>query len=334
MTFTPITHSLLSPARRRLVRAAGAAALALAAAGATAQTFDRPITLVVPFPPGGSNDIVARAVADGLARELKQTVIVENRAGAGGNLGAELVARARPDGHTLLVSAPGPLSINHHLYSKQNYEPLRDFAPVSLLVAVPIMLVANPSQPYKTVAEFVAYAKANPGKLSYGSQGNGTTSHLTMELLKSQAGLDIMHVPYRGSAPAATDLMGGVVQVMFDNSPATLPFVKSGRMQALGIAHPKPVAAIGDVSPIGQTLPGFASVAWFGMVAPAGTPEPVLRALNTAVNAALRQPEAQQRFAAVGAEVLGGDTAAMSRFMREEVEKWGRVVRAANVRLD
>ncbi|MDB6000602.1 MAG: tripartite tricarboxylate transporter substrate binding protein, partial [Rhizobacter sp.] len=201
-----------------------------------AQTFpSRPLTIVVPFPPGGTTDILARSVAEGMGRELKQTVVVDNRSGAGGNVGAEMVARAKPDGYTLLVTTAGPLSINQHLYKRLGYDPVKDFAPIGMLASVPIMLVSNPAQPFKTVAELIAYAKANPGKLTYGSQGNGTTSHLTMELLKSQAGIDLVHVPYRGSAPAATDLIGGTINVMFDNSPSTLPFVEAGRMRGLGV---------------------------------------------------------------------------------------------------
>ena len=320
--------------RRRLATVAGAAALC-AAFGAAAQGFpERPVTLVVPFPPGGTTDIVARGLAEGMARELKQSVVVENRAGAGGNVGAEYVARARPDGHTLFVSTAGPLAINHHLYSKQNYDPMRDFAPVALLGVVPIMLVTGPQQPFKSVAELIAFAKANPGKLSYGSQGNGTTSHLTMELLKTQAGIALVHVPYRGSAPAATDLMAGQVQVMFDNSPSTLPFVQGQRMRALGVASAERVPAMKDIPAIAETVKGFDSSAWFALVAPAGTPPEVVRTLNAAVNATLKRPEVREKFAASGAELAGGSPEELARFMRQESGKWQGVVRAANVKLD
>lgn len=324
-----------SLSRRRLTALAGAVALGLTAFGAAAQGWpDKPVTLVVPFPPGGTTDIVARGVAEGMGRELKQTVIVENRAGAGGNVGAELVARARPDGYTLLVSTAGPLAINHHLYSKQGYDPMRDFAPVALLGRVPIMLVTGPQQPFKSVADLVTYAKAHPGKLSYGSQGNGTTSHLTMELLKAKAGLHMVHVPYRGSAPAATDLMGGQVQVMFDNSPSTLPFVQGQRMRALGVASAQRVPAMKDIPAIDETVKGFESTAWFALVAPAHTPPEVVRALNAAVNATLKRPEVREKFAASGAELAGGSPDDLAKYMREESSKWQGVVRAANVKLD
>jgi tripartite-type tricarboxylate transporter receptor subunit TctC len=328
--------SLQSPTRRSFSLIAGCIALSLAALCAPAHSAypERPVTLVVPFPAGGTNDIVARAIAEGMARELKQSVVVENRAGAGGNVGAEAVARSKPDGYTLLVSTAGPLAINHHLYAKQGYEPSRDFAPVTLLGMVPIMLVTGPQQPFKTVAELIAYAKANPGKLSYGSQGNGTTSHLTMELLKHQAGIFMTHIPYRGSAPAATDLMAGQVQVMFDNSPSTLPFVQAQRMRALAIASPARVPALKDIPTVAETLKGFDSIAWFALVAPAGTPPDVVRALSAAVNATLQRPEVRQKFDASGAQLAGGTPEALAKFMAEENAKWQRVVRAANVRLD
>jgi tripartite-type tricarboxylate transporter receptor subunit TctC len=323
------------PLRRRLAIAAGYAAFLIAAIGTSAHAFpDRPITLIVPFPPGGTTDIVARAIAEGLARELKQSVTVENRAGAGGNLGAEAVTRAQPDGHTLLVSTAGPLAINHHLYKTQKYEPTRDFAPVALLGMVPIMLVTGPQQPFKTVAELIAYAKANPGRLSYGSQGNGTTSHLTMELLKHQAGIFVTHIPYRGSAPAATDLMGGQLHVMFDNSPSTLPFVQAQRMRALAIASPARVPAMKDIPTVSESVKGFSSVAWFALVAPAGTPPEVVRALNAATNATLQRPDVRQKFAASGTELAGGTPDDLARFMRAESTKWQSVIRTANIRLD
>ena len=321
--------------KQRLAIAAGCAAFALAAIGTSAHAFpDRPITLVVPFPPGGTTDIVARAIAEGLARELKQPVTVENRAGAGGNIGAEAVVRAQPDGHTLLVSTAGPLAINHHLYKAQKYDPARDFAPVALLGMVPIMLVTGPQQPFKTTAELIAYAKANPGRLSYGSQGNGTTSHLTMELLKHQTGIFMTHIPYRGSAPAATDLMGGQLHVMFDNSPSTLPFVQAQRMRALAIASPARVEAMKEIPTISESVKGFSSVAWFALVAPAATPPDVVRMLNAATNAVLQRPDIRQKFAASGAELAGGTPADLARFMRSENTKWQGVVRAANIRLD
>lgn len=310
-------------------------ALTCAFAAAQAQGFpDRPISIVVPFPPGGTTDILARLVADKMTRDLKTTVIVENRPGGGGNLGAELVARAKPDGYTILLSAAGPLSINQHLYSKLNYNPIRDFTSVSLIASVPIMLVTHPDRPFQSVAELIVYAKANPGKLSYGSQGNGTTSHLTMELLKTSTGINLVHVPYRGSSPATNDLVGGQIDLMFDNSPSTLPFVQSKRLRALGVASANRVKGMESVPAIAETVVGFESTAWFGVAAPAGTPETVLQTLNRSINSALDQPDLKKRMAASGVDLLGGSTSEMTRFMENEIRKWAEVVKLSGAKLD
>ncbi|MBX6318359.1 tripartite tricarboxylate transporter substrate binding protein [Pigmentiphaga sp.] len=315
-------------------RALTALALVAASACAHAAYPEKPITFVVPFPPGGTTDIIARTLAARVGAELKQTVIVENRPGAGGNVGAQSVARAQPDGYTLLLSTAGPLSINQHLYKNPGYDPVTSFAPVALLAAVPIMLVANPSAPFKTVAELIDYARKNPNKLSYGSQGNGTTSHLTMELLKTQAGINIQHIPYRGSAPAATDLMAGVVQVMFDNSPSTLPYVKAGKMHGLGVASPKRVKGMEDLPSVSETLPGFASEAWFGLVAPAGTPEATVDLLNKTINKVLASAEYKEELAKSGTQPLGGTPADFARYRDAETAKWGKIVQAAGIKLD
>lgn len=316
-------------------RAVCGLALAGALTHAMAQGFpERSVTLVVPFPPGGTTDVLARSIAEKMSRDLRQPVVVENRPGAGGNTGADLVAKAKPDGYTLMLSAAGPLAINQHLYARQSYNPLRDFAPVSLVASVPIMLVAPPGRPYKTLGELIAFAKANPGRLSYGSQGNGTTSHLTMEMLKRQAGLDIAHVPYRGSAPAATDLMGGQIDLMFDNSPTTLPYVQAKRMQALAVASAKRVASMDTVPAMAETVKGFESTAWFGIVAPAGTPDAVVAVLNKSIEQALKTPELKDKMAASGVDLIGGSPKDMARFMADESKKWADVIRQAEVKID
>jgi tripartite-type tricarboxylate transporter receptor subunit TctC len=310
------------------------ALLMLASAWASAQIYPaKPITMVVPFPPGGTTDILARSLANKLSADLRQTVIIDNRQGAGGNTGADLVAKSRPDGYTIMLSSAGPLAINQYLYLKQTYDPLRDFAPVAMVANVPIMLVANPTRPFKTVPELIAYAKANPGKLTYGSQGNGTTSHLTMELLKRQAGIDIVHVPYRGSAPASTDLIGGVIDLMFDNSPSTEPQVQSHTMRGLAIASGSRVKGL-NYPTLSETVKGFESVAWFAIVAPAGTPPDVIATLNHAVNAALKLPDMQDKFLATGVQLTGGTPQEMDRYVRKESEKWGAVVRSTGLKLD
>ena len=315
----------------RLRRICGAVLLAAVTTTSWAQ---KAATIIVPFPAGGTTDIIARTMAEGLGRELGQTFIVENKPGAGGNEGAEFVARAKPDGNTLMVSTAGPLAINPHLYARLGYDPLKDFTSIGKLATVPIMLVANPQQPFTNVAEFIAYAKAHPGKLSYGSQGNGTTSHLTMELLKNQAGIQITHIPYRGSAPAANDLMGGVVQVAFDNSPSTLPFVQSGRMRALGIASAKRSPQLKELPAISETVPGFESDAWFAIVGPNGMSAEMQARLNAAMNKTLQRPDLQARFTALGVTLVGGTPQVLSQFIREENDKWAKVIKAANVQLD
>jgi len=314
------------------------AALSLAASllpAAMAQSFpQRPIQVVVPVAAGGGTDVMARAVGAKVGEILGQPLVVENRSGAGGNTGAELVAKAKPDGHTLLLSAAGPLSINQHLYTKQNYDPLRDFAPVSLVASVPIMLVAHPQRPFQNLGEFMAYAKANPGKLSYGSQGNGTTSHLTMELLKRRAGLQITHIPYRGSAPASTDLMGGQIDVMFDNSPSTLPHVQSQKMRGLAVASRNRVQGMENLPTLAEAVPGFESTAWFGVVAPARTPEAVIAVLNRSIDNALRQAEVKEKMAASGVDLIGGPAADLGKYMREESAKWAEIIKSLSLKLD
>lgn len=312
------------------------ASLTIAASMASAHAAfpEKPITMVVPFPAGGTTDLIARQLASRMGAELKQTIVVENRPGAGGNVGSAAVARAQPDGYTVLLSTAGPLSINQHLYKDPGYNPVTSFTPIALVASVPIMLVANPSAPFKTVAELIAYAKANPNKISYGSQGNGTTSHLTMELLKTQAGIGLMHVPYRGSAPAATDLMGGTIQVMFDNSPSTLPYVKADRMRPLGVASEKRVKGLDDLPAISETVKGFSSTAWFGLVAPAETPPAVANRLNKVLNDVLASAAFRKELAASGGEPMGGSAADFARFRDAETIKWGEIVKAAGIKLD
>ncbi|OWT53965.1 Bug family tripartite tricarboxylate transporter substrate binding protein [Candidimonas nitroreducens] len=321
---------------RALTLAAACAAIPLAAASAAqpaAAYPTAPVSMIVPFPPGGTTDLVARMLADKMSGILKQSIIVKNKQGAGGNIGAAEVAHAKPDGYTLLLSSAGPLSINQQLYSNPGYDPTKDFAPITLVASVPIMLVAYPKAPFKTLPEFIAYAKAHPGKLSYGSQGAGTTSHLTMELLKLDAGIDLQHVPYRGSAPAATDLIGGRVQVMFDNSPTTLPRVQAGTMRALGVASSHRIPEMKNIPAIAETVPGFESEAWFGLVAPAGTPAAVVERLNAAARQAMAEPEVVERFAKLGVHLVGDTPAQFRSFISSESSKWGKIIKATHLKL-
>jgi tripartite-type tricarboxylate transporter receptor subunit TctC len=291
---------------------------------------DRPLRIVVPFPPGGSNDIIARQLAEALRERLGQPVIVENRAGAGGNVGADSVAKAAPDGLSLLLTAPGPLAINEHLFRNMPFVPQRDFAPVALVASVPIVLMVTNGLAVRSVAELVALAKRDPGKLAFGSSGNGSTNHLAGELFKSMAGIDIVHVPYRGAAPAMTDLVGGQIQMMFDNMPAALPQVRGGQVRGLAVAGAARAEALPELPTVGESgVPGFEAEAWFGLVAPSATPEAVLQRLQSACGAALADSGLRARFAQGGAAPgsrLGAD---FGRFIAEERAKWGRVVTAS-----
>jgi tripartite-type tricarboxylate transporter receptor subunit TctC len=326
-------------ARRRFARGCIGAGLALAAMlaalpGAGAQDYpSRPVKIIVPFPAGGTADVMPRVIGEWLSRKWGQPVVVENRTGAAGNIGAEAVAKAEPDGYTLLSAPPPPLVINQNLYPKMGFDPT-EFVPIVIMGRVPNALVINAKLPFNSVAELIAYAKANPGKLTSATQGNGTTSHLTSELFQLMADVKFQHVPYRGSAPALTDLVAGSVDLMFDNLGVSLPLVKSGQLKLLGVATPKRMASLPDVPTIAETLPGFESAAWFAIVAPPKTPQAVVDKINADVNEALRQGDIVQRLAQLSAEPIGGTPQATAAYMREEIERWHKVIKAANVKLD
>jgi len=329
----------ISGSRRRLARGCIGAGLALAAMLAVLPQADaqdypsRPVKIIVPFPAGGTADVMPRVFAEWLSRKWGQPVVVENRTGAAGNIGAEAVAKAEPDGYTLLSAPPPPLVINQNLYPKLGFDP-SEFVPIVIMGRVPNALVVNPKLPLNSVAEVIAYAKANPGKLTSATQGNGTTSHLTSELFQMMADLKFQHVPYRGSAPALTDLVAGSVDLMFDNLGVSLPLVKGGQLKLLGVATPKRMASLPDVPTIAETLPGFESAAWFAIVAPPKTPQAVVDKINADVNEALRQSDIVQRLTQLSAEPIGGTPQATAAYMREEIERWHKVIKAANVKLD
>jgi tripartite-type tricarboxylate transporter receptor subunit TctC len=331
--------SCIGGSRRRFVRGCIGAGLALAAMlaalpGAGAQDYpSRPVKIIVPFPAGGTADVMPRVIGEWLSRKWGQPVVVENRTGAAGNIGAEAVAKAEPDGYTLLSAPPPPLVINQNLYPKLGFDPT-EFVPIVIMGRVPNALVINPKLPFNSVAELIAYAKANPGKLTSATQGNGTTSHLTSELFQLMADVKFQHVPYRGSAPALTDLVAGSVDLMFDNLGVSLPLVKGGQLKLLGVATPKRMASLPDVPTIAETLPGFESAAWFAIVAPPKTPQAVVDKINADVNEALRQGDIVQRLAQLSAEPIGGTPQATAAYMREEIERWHKVIKAANVKLD
>ncbi len=294
----------------------------------------RPIRIVVPYPAGGSADLLPRIFAEKLGAKWGQPVLVENRPGAGGNIGAEFVYKAEPNGYTLFATAPGPLVVNQNLFRKLAFDPSQ-FVPVSMMAAIPNVLLVNPRVPAKTVEELIAYATANPGKLNYGSQGNGTTSHLTAELFKSAAGgLQITHVPYKGSAPAMAALLAGEIDLMFDNLGVTLQHVKGGRLRALATCGEKRVASLPEVPAMSEILSGFSSISWFRIIAPPKTPMPIAEKLSAAVAEAIRMPDVRERLAHLSADPIGGTPAEMAAFMRRDEDRWRRVIEAAQVKVD
>jgi len=296
---------------------------------------NRTVRIIVPFAPGGSTDVVARILADKLGTELKQSFVVENRAGAGGNIGADAVAKASPDGYTLLMGTTGVLAINKYLYKEMSFDPERDLVPVSYTSLITNILVVNPQVPAKTVSELVALARAKPGSLTFASSGAGSSTHLSAELFKSMAGVDILHVPYKGSSQAITDLMGGQVTMLFDNAPSSIPFVEQGKLRALAVTSTKRLPNLPDVPTLDEAgVKGYESLSWSGIMAPAGTPKRVIDKLNAAIEKILHDPDVKQRFASLGVEPVGGPPEAFSRHIRAESEKWARVVKTANITLN
>jgi tripartite-type tricarboxylate transporter receptor subunit TctC len=293
-----------------------------------------PVKIIVPFPAGGSNDIIARIVAQKLTERLGRSFLVENRGGAGGNIGAEAVATSEPDGYTLLLTAPPPLTINKSLYKTLPFDPASSFAPVALIASVPIVLVVHPSLGVKNVAELVALAKAKPGKLNFGSSGIGSTNHLAGELLKTVAGIDIVHIPYKGAAPAMNDLLAGTIPMMFDNMPAVLPQVQGKTIDAIAVAGEKRADALPDVPTVAETLPGFEASAWFGLVAPAKTPAPVLEMMIKELDAILKLPDVRKRFSDLGAEPgrIAGD--AFGSFLADETVKWAKIIQTSGATMN
>jgi tripartite-type tricarboxylate transporter receptor subunit TctC len=321
--------------RRALLVARGAIVVALGALlfGDTALAQDypsRPVKIVVPFPSGGSNDIIARILAQKLGERTGQPFLIENRGGAGGNIGSDAVATSEADGYTLLLTAPPPLTINAALYKSLPYDPAKAFAPISLVASVPIVLAVHPSVEANNVMELIALAKAKPGTLNFGSSGNGSTNHLAGELLKSMTGINIVHLPYRGAAPAMNDLIAGHIPMMFDNIPAVLPQVQGKAIKAIAVAGAKRAAALPDVPTVAESgVPGFEASAWFGLVAPAKTPTTVLAKLESEVDAILKMPDVQKRFTELGAEPGSISGAAFGRFLAEETAKWTKIVQSS-----
>ena len=321
--------------RRRLLLAAAAALCLATPAFAQAQAYPtKPVRLVVPYPPGGPTDIVARVVAQKLSEQLGQQFIIDNRPGAGGNTGAELVARSPADGYTLVVATTAH-AINPSLFKNLGYSLSKDLAPVSLLTSGPLVIVANPSLPAKNVAELIALAKAKPGELNFASSGNGQSTHLSAELFASMAGVKMNHIPYKGSAPALTDTMGGQTQLMFDTMLSAMPHVKGGKLKALAVtsATRSPVAP--DVPTVAESgLPGYEAIAWNGLLAPAHTPPDVLARLSTALKKVLAAPDVKDKFEAQGFAATWTSPEDFGRFMTAEIDKWAKVVKVSGATVD
>jgi tripartite-type tricarboxylate transporter receptor subunit TctC len=319
----------------RALCAALAVALALLAADAAAADAypSKPIRFVVAFPPGGGTDLVARTIAPRLAERVGQQVVVDNRPGAGGNLGTEIVAKSAPDGYTMLMGSVGPLAINASLFARMPFDPLKDLAPVTLAASTPNILVVHPSLPATTVQDLIALAKARPGAINFASSGQGTPAQLAGELFNSMAGVKMVHVPYKGAAPALADLLGGQVQVMFSTMPPALPHVTAGRLRALAVASLQRSPAAPELPTLNEAaLPGFEATTWHGVMVPAGTPGPVIAKLSQDIVAVLRMPDVAERLSSQGAEAIGSTPREFASYIKTETAKWAKVVRESGAK--
>jgi tripartite-type tricarboxylate transporter receptor subunit TctC len=313
-------------------------ALALLLPGPLAAQTDaypsRPIRIVVAFTAGGTTDIIARLVGKKMTDAWGQPVLIDNRPGAGGNLGSNIVAKAPPDGYTLLIGSVGPLAVNATLYPNMPYDNLKDFAPICLVAEVPNMLVVHPSVPVHSVQDLVDLARAKPGTLNYGSTGNGTTGHLSGELLNEQAKIDLVHIPYRG-ATAVTDLLGGQIQLMFATIPSVIQHVRAGSLRAIAVTSSRRSAALPDVPTVAESgYPGFEASSWYGFVAPAGTPDPIIRKLHALIAGIVSTPDINDQLSSQGADPVGNTPEEFAQYMQRETEKWSKVVKASGIRLD
>ena len=322
--------------RRAALSLAATLAISTPHAAAAADAYPaKPIRFVVAFPPGGGTDIIARSIAQKLAERLAQQVVVDNRPGAGGNIGTDIVAKSAPDGYTLLMGSAGPLAINASLFDKMPFDPIRDLAPVTLAASTPNVLVVHPSLKAATVNELIALAKARPGEINFASSGHGTPAHLAGELFNSMAGVKLVHVPYKGAAPALADLLGGQVQLMFSTMPPALPHVKDGKLRALAVTSSKRSRAMPELPTVDEVaLPGFEANTWHGVVVPAGTPAAIVARLNREIVAILHLPEVVERLSGQGAEALGSTPEEFAAYIRSESVKWAKVVRDSGAKAE
>lgn len=320
--------------KRIAVMCLAGALLAPGAALFAQQYPAKPVRIITTFPPGGPTDFVARAIGQKFAEAWGQQFIVDHRPGAGGVIGTEAAIRAAPDGYTLLLGTSSGLSVNPALNDKLPYNPSRDLAPISLVVVNPQLLIAHPSLPARSVKELIALARARPGQINYASVGQGSPNHMGMEMLKAMAGVNMVHIPYKGTAPAVTDIIAGHVSLMFNSMPSVLPQVKAGRLRALAVGSAKRSPAVPDIPAVAETVPGFDYVTWYGLFAPAATPKEILSRLNAELVRMLGEPELAQRFGSQGAEPRSTTPEELGRFMRAEYERWKTVIRTANIRVE
>jgi tripartite-type tricarboxylate transporter receptor subunit TctC len=309
--------------------------MALSVPAAWGQAYpSKPIRVIVPAPPGSAPDFLSRLLAPKLGDMWGQALVIDNVLGAGGNIGTDRVAKAPPDGYTLLFNTIGPIGVNISMYSNLSFDPVKDFAPVTLVAKVPNILVVHPSVPVKSVQELISYAKANPGKLRYGSPGSGTSNHLSAELLKLMAGIDLLHIPYKSSAQMTTDILGGQVEVVFHNAPVLLPHVKSGALRGLGITSSTRHASAPELPPIADAVPGFEVTAWFGFMAPAQTPAAVVSKIHGDVVKAMASPDVRERMLTQAAEPIGSTPQEYAAFIKAEIEKWAKVVKQSGAKVE
>ncbi len=322
------------PSRQFLRMIASAVALLVVSQIAGAQAYPtKPVRMVIGYAPGGSADITARLMANWLSERIGQAIVVESRPGGGANIATEAVVRAQPDGYTLLLVAPAN-AINASLYDRLNYNFIRDVAPVAGLIRFPNVIVVNPAVPAKSIPEFIAYARANPGKLNMASSGNGSTIHVSGELFKMMTGVSMVHVPCRGGAPALADLVAGQVQVMFDNVPTSIEFIKAGKLRPLAVTTATRSEVLPDLPTVGDFVPGYEASAWYGVGVPRGTPPEIIERLNREINGILADPRAKARFAELGAALLPGSPADFGKLVSDETEKWAKVVKFSGAKAD
>jgi len=325
---------------RRSIMRASAIALCLIGAGIAATVHaqssypNKPIRLVSPYAPGGGTDILARLIGQKLSEAIGQPVVVENRPGAGGTIGTEIVSKTAPDGYTIMIASPSPIVVAPHLQKKLGYDPLKDLAPITMIAVVPAVLIVHPSLPVRSVKELVALAKARPGQLTFSSSGNGGTGHLAGEMLKSMTGTDMLHVPYKGTGPATTAVLSGEVSLSFGNIMSTLPYVKSARLRGIAVTTPARSPVLPDVPAVAETLPGYSAGPWYGVLAPAGLSAPVAERLHQEIVKILRSPEVGKVLKSEGADPVGNTPAEFATQLRAETERWGRVVQQTKMRGD